>query len=161
MLQFNLSITEITGEISGVGRESDWVGETAKRCMYAWWNKKKHTYIVCFLCSKCWKEQECIADKHLWTTERAAWSSPQQGWVWITFSNILLFIFTVWYLKISSLEGQCADHKKCIEQLKEQIRDKALQCDQLSKEKGAILTRQCHVHAHIALYQSLYTSFCA
>ena len=30
MIKF--SIAEITGEISGVGRESDWVGETAEWC---------------------------------------------------------------------------------------------------------------------------------
>lgn len=51
---------------------------------------------------------------------------------------------------MSSLEEQCVDHKKCIEQLKEQVQNKALQCDQVSKEKGAILTG--HVHTHLALY---------
>ena len=56
----------------------------------------------------------------------------------INFSNILSFIFIILCVQIASLEGQCADHTKCIEQLKEQIQDKGLQCDQLSKEKGAI-----------------------
>ena len=53
----------------------------------------------------------------------------------------MLFIFyymICMYMQISSLEGQCDDHRECIEQLKEQNEDKNLQCEQLSKEKGTI-----------------------
>ena len=61
-------------------------------------------------------------------------------------------------LQISSLEGQCDDHKKCIEQLKEQIQDKTLQCDQLSKEKGMIVTGHNIICTHILHYTSPCTS---
>ena len=84
------------------GNQIEWEKLQNDACKMKENYKKEHSYTVCFLHSKCWKEQECVTDKYLWTTERAAWSSPQQGQMCITFSNTMSFIM-IFYCMV------CAD----------------------------------------------------